>query len=234
MGFFFYCFIVEIDFMDTTSFRMDFVSDNAIQIRFLTNHLPDFNKVASNLKRFKETVISEVCFAYDTFTVFFNPLTTDVHKLKEILIDEIMRVIEGEDSTSSTVGGRLFEIPVCFCEDCALDKKRIEDLSGKKFDDFVKEYVSVIYRVLFIGFQPGFPFLGGLPVHLQLPRLQTPRIKVPAGSLGIGGKQTGIYVFSTPGGWNIIGRTNFKLFDFSKGAVLQAGDRISFQISNCK
>ena len=82
-----------------------------------------------------------------------------------------------------------------------------------------------------MGFQPGFPYLGGLPENLHTPRRATPRTEVPAGSVGIGGSQTGMYPFASPGGWQIIGRTSVALFDAQKQppTLLAAGDRVRFR-----
>ena len=89
-----------------------------------------------------------------------------------------------------------------------------------------------IYTVYMIGFQPGFPYLGGLPESLHTPRRAVPRTLVPAGSVGIGGAQTGIYPFSSPGGWQLIGHTKQALFDKNqaKPTLLQAGDTVKFVV----
>ena len=85
-----------------------------------------------------------------------------------------------------------------------------------------------------IGFMPGFPYLGGLDKRISFPRLDEPRLAVPEGSVGIAGDQTGIYPFSSPGGWNIIGRTNLKLFDSKKNPpnLINSGSYIKFKIQN--
>lgn len=81
-----------------------------------------------------------------------------------------------------------------------------------------------------MGFQPGFPYLGGLPENLHTPRKKTPRTKVPAGAVGIGGSQTGIYPFTSPGGWQLLGKTDIALFDISQPSpvLLKAGDQVRF------
>ena len=86
------------------------------------------------------------------------------------------------------------------------------------------------YRIFMLGFLPGFPYLGGMDERIVCPRLQTPRTKIPAGAVGIGGKQTGIYPLASPGGWQLIGRTPLRLFDPAGGGKLPyaAGDRIRF------
>jgi TIGR00370 family protein len=102
------------------------------------------------------------------------------------------------------------------------EKKIIQILSSQK------------YRVHMIGFMPGFPYLGGLDKRISFPRLDEPRLAVPEGSVGIAGIQTGIYPFSSPGGWNIIGRTNLKLFDSKKipPNLIISGSYIKFKIQN--
>lgn len=102
--------------------------------------------------------------------------------------------------------------------------------------EFAKLHAEPIYDVYFIGFQPGFAYLGGLNELLHTPRLSTPRLKIPAGSVGIGGAQTGIYPYQSPGGWNIIGNTKAKLFDVNSEnpSLLKAGDRLKFVINSIK
>ncbi|HBX9997705.1 TPA: 5-oxoprolinase subunit PxpB, partial [Klebsiella variicola] len=102
--------------------------------------------------------------------------------------------------------------------------------SGLSEKQVVELHASVEYLVWFIGFQPGFPYLGGLPPALATPRRAEPRVRVPAGSVGIGGAQTGIYPLATPGGWQLLGRTALTLFDPARKepALLRVGDKIRF------
>jgi KipI family sensor histidine kinase inhibitor len=95
----------------------------------------------------------------------------------------------------------------------------------------VELHAAVEYRVYFLGFSPGFPYLGGMPEALATPRLATPRKRVPTGSVAIGGAQTGIYPMESPGGWRLIGRTSLPLFDTTKDppALLRIGDRVRFK-----
>ena len=90
---------------------------------------------------------------------------------------------------------------------------------------------SPAYLVYFLGFAPGFAYLGGLPEALATPRLHTPRAKIPQGSLGIGGKQTAVYPFATPGGWRLIGRTPLAMFRHDQASIslLQIGDHVKFR-----
>lgn len=102
--------------------------------------------------------------------------------------------------------------------------------SGLSEKQVVELHSSVEYVVWFLGFQPGFPYFGGLPERLAMPRRAEPRLLVPAGSVGIGGAQTGIYPLATPGGWQLLGRTPLALFDPKRKepVLLRSGDRVRF------
>ena len=97
-------------------------------------------------------------------------------------------------------------------------------------EEIIHKHTKGKYLIYFLGFSPGFPYIGGMDLKLETPRLSSPRISVPAGSVAIGGKQTGIYPIQSPGGWNIIGRTPLLLFDWNKlrNPVLPMGGRIEF------
>jgi KipI family sensor histidine kinase inhibitor len=122
---------------------------------------------------------------------------------------------------------RLAEIPVTYDGPDLADVAR---LTGLSVDEVVARHSAPTYTVAFLGFAPGFPYLVGLDPALRVPRLDTPRTAVPAGSVGIGGGQTGVYPRETPGGWRIVGRTGEVLFDAGRdpAALLAAGDRLRF------
>lgn len=129
------------------------------------------------------------------------------------------------------VEGREREIPVCYEDDFAPDLARVAEFAGLRTDEVISVHSGAEYRVHAIGFAPGFPYLAGLSQRLHVPRRPTPRTRVPAGSVGIGGSQTGIYPLATPGGWQIIGRTPHPLFEprAEPPAWLQPGDRVRFR-----
>jgi KipI family sensor histidine kinase inhibitor len=110
------------------------------------------------------------------------------------------------------------------------DLREVAEATGLDEDDVVAVHAGAAYEVRFIGFSPGFPYLAGLPERLVTPRREAPRRHVPAGSVAIAGAQAGIYPCDSPGGWNIIGRTPFVLFDpaLPAGAILAPGDRVRF------
>jgi inhibitor of KinA len=126
---------------------------------------------------------------------------------------------------------RAIEVPICCDTEFALDLEQVARHAKLSSAEVVDLYCAGIYCVGCIGFTPGFPYLLGLPGKLATPRRASPRKEVPAGSVAIGGEQTGIYSLRSPGGWNVIGRTPLQLFDPQNNppALLNVGDRISFR-----
>ena len=126
---------------------------------------------------------------------------------------------------------RLVEIPVCYGGDLGPDLDDVARAHGITPDEVVALHAGAEYLVYMIGFMPGFAYLGGLPERIATPRRQTPRTAVPAGTVGIGGRQTGVYPLVSPGGWNLIGRTPVKIFDITRDepTLLFTGDRVRFR-----
>ncbi len=125
---------------------------------------------------------------------------------------------------------RPVEIPVRFDKDSALDLAAIADRHGLTPHETIEIFLSKEYRVYMLGFLPGFPYMGEIDERIATPRKGTPRLKVPKGSVGIAGSQTGIYSLESPGGWQIIGRTETELFTPASDSpcLLRPGDRIKF------
>lgn len=125
---------------------------------------------------------------------------------------------------------RLVEIPVCYDEAFGPDLPAVAAHTGLAAAEVIARHAAAEYRVHLLGFMPGFPYLGGLDPALVTPRRETPRTAVPAGSVGIGGRQTGVYPLATPGGWQIIGRTPLHLFAPLRDppTLLEPGDRVRF------
>jgi inhibitor of KinA len=125
---------------------------------------------------------------------------------------------------------RLVEIPVCYGEEFGPDLAEVCAIHGLTPAQAIELHASAEYLVYFLGFVPGFAYLGELPEALVTPRLGTPRRRVPAGSVGIAGNQTGVYPFATPGGWRLIGRTPVAMFRAEREgfSLLAIGDRVRF------
>ena len=126
---------------------------------------------------------------------------------------------------------RLVEIPVLYGDNYGRDIQRVTQYSGLNEKEIIQLHQSGNYLVYFLGFLPGFPYIGGMDRELTTPRLKTPRKCVPQGSVAIAGGQTGIYPFSSPGGWNLIGRTPLKIFNISnpQNNLIQMGDKVQFK-----
>lgn len=179
----------------------------------------------------------EIAPAYTTVAFFYDPVhaidagapVEDVFGWIEQRIRKVLSEIKRIHADQ--VEASLVEIPVCYESEFALDLEHVAGHAGVHWKEVVDLHCAAEYRVHCVGFTPGFPFLGGLSRKLATPRRDVPRKAIPAGSVAIGGSQTGIYPIKSPGGWNVIGRTPLQLFDPKKSppALLRAGDRVRFR-----
>ena len=192
------------------------------------------NKEVIKLFNFiKESVNSEKIKGILNYTPSYNKLIINFD-LGATKSKEIIEFIQGSDfsNLTSSEKNKLVEIPICYDEEFALDIKRLEEKTKLNFKDITKEHVDTEFFVYMIGFIPGHPFMGDVDSKLFLNRLKTPRVKIPAGSVGIVEKFCNIYPYESPGGWNIIGRTPKKLFDKqneSNPCLLSPGDSVKFK-----
>ena len=168
--------------------------------------------------------LEETVPAYASLLVKYDPFLTDYAALCDRL-----RALEKRLSVSAVQTGKIVEIPVCYGGAYGEDLPFVARHAGMTEREVVALHSGQPYRIYMLGFLPGFPYLGGLDERLFAPRLASPRTAIPAGSVGIGGEQTGVYPIASPGGWQLIGRTPLKLFDPSAGRLpYAAGDRIRF------
>jgi inhibitor of KinA len=160
--------------------------------------------------------------------VFFNPAEEQHGSLISKIEELLDRAPFHEDAENEA---RSIEIPVCYDGEFAIDLAEVASWCGLTPDEVTRRHSAEIYRVSCLGFSPGFPYLSGLPPELATPRRATPRQEILAGSVAIGGAQTGIYPRASPGGWNVIGRTPLVLFDVAREppALLRAGDPVRFR-----
>jgi KipI family sensor histidine kinase inhibitor len=163
--------------------------------------------------------------AYCSLLVTFDALKMTHGELEGILRGYLERIQD-----ASLPEPRELEIPACYGGEFGPDLDEVAALHGMTPAKVIELHASVTYLVFFLGFVPGFAYLGELPSALVTPRLATPRRSVPSGSVGIAGSQTGVYPFATPGGWRLIGRTPVAMFrpDRANMSYLSIGDRVRF------
>lgn len=144
--------------------------------------------------------------------------------------DWLARLLATQPASTAASDGRLVEIPVCYEGEFGPDLGEWAAHCGLDVEAAIQRHAGGDYRVAMLGFSPGFPYLLGLDPGLSMPRLATPRACVPAGSVGIGGHQTGVYPAAGPGGWRLLGRTPLRLFDPGRAApaLLAPGDQVRF------
>lgn len=175
--------------------------------------------LASALKKRRD--VRQAVAGYASVTVHFDPDQTT----HEALAAAIKRLASKRPPMAEP--GRLHRIPVTYD---GPDLEAVAEQLGLAAATVAEIHARPIYRVFLIGFVPGWGYLGPLPEELELPRRHVPRTKVPAGSVAIAGRQTGIYPLATPGGWHLIGRTSVRLFlpDSDPPCLFRAGDRVKF------
>lgn len=183
--------------------------------------------VATEFERARPAGVVDIVPAFASVAVVFDPARAAPFAS---LVAELERRAERAIATMPAIPSRRVELPVCYGGEHGPDLAAVAAHVGLPVEAVVRRHAEPEYLVHAIGFAPGFPYLGGLPEGLTVPRRATPRSRVPAGSVGIGGAQTGVYPFSTPGGWNLIGRTPRRLFvpDRREPSLLHAGDRVAF------
>jgi inhibitor of KinA len=167
----------------------------------------------------------DVVQAYASVAVFFD---LDRIRYRDVA-GYLHQLAERPAGAAGSILGRLHHIPCCY--EMQLDLDRVSAHTGLATDDIIRLHTATEYTVYAIGFCPGFPYLGYLPAQLcGVPRLDQPRLRVAAGSVGLTGRQTGIYAEERPGGWNILGRTPLELVNVADGYFpLRVGDRVKFE-----
>jgi inhibitor of KinA len=167
----------------------------------------------------------DVVQAYASVALFHDPDRCDFRTAA----DHARRLAERADHADEAPPGRLHVIPCCY--ERGPDLARIAEQTGLPADEVIRLHAGTEYVVYAIGFCPGFPYLGYLPPPLGgVPRLAAPRLRVEAGSVGLTGRQTGVYTLPRPGGWNLVGRTPLVLVDVAAGYFpIRTGDRVRFR-----
>ena len=199
------------------------LGDAALIVR-IGDSLEDLLAATRRLEAAKIRSVIDIAPAFASVAVFFDGLQDF-----ETCVAEVREALGRKNRAQKAAAKpRMLEVPVCYDPEFGLDLDDVAQHCGLSPNEIVARHAAANYRVRCIGFTPGFSFLSGLPPELATPRRNTPRTAVPAGSVAIGGAQTGIYPLRSPGGWNIIGRTSLRLFDVTRepAALLRTGDRV--------
>jgi inhibitor of KinA len=214
------------------------LGENALTIEFGTTISVELNnralQFASHFEQNTFNGFIEAVPAYASTTIFYDPVAvrrdfpkfpTAFEAVRHLADDAGLHLVEPSDTYS-----RLIEILVSFDEDSAPDLEYVAENAKLRPAEVIEIFTSRIYRVYMLGFLPGFAYMGEVDERIAVPRKETPRLKVPKGSVGIAGQQTGIYPLESPGGWQIIGRTDLEMFtpDSEFLCLLQPGDIVRF------
>jgi inhibitor of KinA len=218
--------------------RIFSLGDDCVTVDFGNEISIDRNSKAVALaERLNEDGFSgfiEAVPAYSSVSVFFNlaeirrstePSQTAVQNVQRSINSALERLTDKKQSETKIV-----EIAVDFGDDAGLDLKHVADSASMSTSEVIELFISKTYRVFMIGFLPGFAYMGEVDERIATPRRATPRTSVPQGSVGIAGRQTGIYPFQSPGGWQIIGRTSEQMFSLDRepNSLLRPGDEVRF------
>jgi len=180
--------------------------------------------LAAQVRHSNPPWLIDVVQAYVSIAIFCDLAAWDFLAVAQWLTG----LTASEDLRGGAASGKTHLIPCCY--EYGLDFQRIEEHTGLSREDIIAQHVGTVYTVYAIGFCPGFPYLGYLPPVLTgVPRLTSPRLRVEMGSVGLTGRQTGIYTEPRPGGWNLIGKTPLQLVDVNDGYFpLRTGDEVRF------
>jgi inhibitor of KinA len=181
--------------------------------------------LAQRLNDLKIDGVIETVPTIRSLSIYYEPLTISAIRIEQQVADILEHLEE------APVAGRTCDIPVCYDPEVAPDLEHVASQCNLDLAQVIEIHSGCTYHVYMLGFLPGLAYLGDLPQKLSLPRRTTPRPRVPAGSLGIGGTLTCIYPMATPCGWHVIGRSPTPLWDITvtKGALLRAGDNVRFK-----
>jgi len=185
--------------------------------------------ILDNIVYFKRIIIKEytdieVVPAYHSLTIIFK------NEIDFEFLEKNLRTLYNSVKKGISFPKRIWHIPVCYSEEYGLDIKEYTKIKGFSLTKLIQLHTAPLYTVFCVGFLPGFMYLGGLSAELHHPRRSSPRLKIPKGSVGIGGEQTGVYPQASPGGWNIIGNSPVQFFDphNRNPCRISVGDKVKF------
>lgn len=205
------------------------LGDSAATIEFGNEISTELNgrsiALAKHLSEHPFDGMIEAVPAYASVTAFYDPAVTTFAAVKVF----VEKIVDSENRANNESSNHV-EIRITISTETSPDLPRVAEYAGLTEEAVVDIFLSQTYRVYMLGFLPGFTYMGEVDDRIAAPRLETPRTKVPKGSIGIAGRQTGIYPLESPGGWNIIGCTDLQMFDPSadEPCILKPGDEVRF------
>ncbi|XME01382.1 5-oxoprolinase subunit PxpB [Lachnospiraceae bacterium C1.1] len=210
-------------------FRIRAVGDEAVLAEFGTEIKDEINAKVYRMKDWirerKIKGVGEMLPTYRSLMIYYSP--------DEIGYDELVKKLKKFDSSENDhndIKKKILNVPVCYEGIYGEDLKGMSEELGMSVDEIISIHSEPSYKIYMMGFLPGFVYLGGMDERIAVPRLKSPRTKIPPRSVGIGGKQTGVYPIESPGGWRLIGSTPLDFYDpLKKNPVLcRAGEYIKF------
>lgn len=190
------------------------------------NILDDILRFKNSIENNKIKVIVDIINTYNSLCVIYD---SAIENINDAILE--LKSIYLTSNSSTDVQKRLWHIPVCYDEEFAIDSNDLSTKLSLPFSEIIERHVSAVYTIYFIGFLPGFLYLGGLDNSLHINRKSIPNLNIKKGSVGIGGSQTGIYPQDSPGGWHIIGNSPVNFFDINndKPCFASPGDKLKFE-----
>jgi len=210
--------------------RFLLAGDRGLLVEFGASIDPEINQkvrqIFFSLEKIPIDGVTEIIPTYRSILIFYDPFRSDPERLKKEILDRENKLGSWEIPPTETI-----EIQVAYGNDFGPDLEFVAQHNNLTPEEVIQIHTSGTYLIYMLGFTPGYPFLGGLSEKIFTPRLENPRLVVPAGSVAIANNQTGIYPIDSPGGWQLIGRTPIKLYDptGSPPILLKAGNYVSFK-----
>lgn len=215
--------------MSQVQYQLTIAGENALMLYFDQRIAPEISALVQQatalIRAELSTDLLDLLPSYASLLVLFNPLSTDVYRVRSQLQHCLKQLQTGSDAT-----GRKIELPVYYSEESGPDLALIASTKNISIDEVIQRHQAVSYRVYAIGFAPGFAYLGEIDPILQMPRLATPRAKVPRGAVAIADRQTAVYPAPSPGGWNLIGLCPTPMFtpQSTPSMPVAVGDEVHF------
>jgi KipI family sensor histidine kinase inhibitor len=213
---------------DTPVFRV--AGDRGLLVEYGGSIDPEINQkvraMSLALEQEMPDGVTEVVPTYRSLLIVYDP-----EKIRPAQLEKLLESMEQRLDDIRIPPPKVVEIPVCYGGEFGPDIEHVAQSHDLTVEDVIRIHSEPEYRIYMVGFTPGFPFLGGLSEKLHTPRLESPRTRVPRGSVGIANNQTGVYPIASPGGWQLIGRTPLRLFapERETPILYQAGDFLRFK-----